>query len=129
MVLEVRSDDNAVLATFPERLLEENAKWLAEARVSAALSPLSNSDVTHCSPLVVDAVEQSANALGYANIRLPSGAGHDGVYVAHTGPVGMIFIPCLQGRSHCPEEWIEPEQLCDGARVLFQTLVELDKHR
>lgn len=128
MVLEVRSDDDGVLATFPERLLEENSAWLAQAGVSAEISPLSSSGVTHCSPLVVDAVERSANALGYASTRLPSGAGHDGVYVSRTGPVGMIFIPCLQGRSHCPEESIEPEQLLDGTRVLFQTIVELDKH-
>jgi N-carbamoyl-L-amino-acid hydrolase len=39
----------------------------------------------------------------------------------------MIFIPCLEGRSHCPEEWIEPAQLLDGARVLWQSLLELDK--
>jgi len=59
-------------------------------------------------------------------MRLPSGAGHDCVYVAATGPIGMIFLPCLNGRSHCPEEWIEPPQLVDGTRVLYQTIRELD---
>ncbi|SAL18166.1 allantoate amidohydrolase [Caballeronia udeis] len=38
----------------------------------------------------------------------------------------MIFIPCLNGRSHCHEEWIEPQQLVDGTRVLYQTIRELD---
>jgi N-carbamoyl-L-amino-acid hydrolase len=60
-------------------------------------------------------------------MRLPSGAGHDAVYMAPTGPIGMIFIPCLNGRSHCPEEWIEPAQLLDGTRVLYQTVLELDR--
>ncbi|XXN19559.1 M20/M25/M40 family metallo-hydrolase, partial [Achromobacter xylosoxidans] len=49
------------------------------------------------------------------------------VYMAPTGPIGMIFIPCLNGRSHCPEEWIEPKQLLDGTRVLYQTVLELDR--
>ncbi len=49
------------------------------------------------------------------------------MYMAPTGPMGMIFIPCLDGRSHCPEEWITPGQLLDGTRVLYQTLLELDK--
>jgi len=65
--------------------------------------------------------------LGYASMRLPSGAGHDAVYMAPTGPIGMIFIPCLNGRSHCPEEWIEPVQLLDGTRVLYQSVLELDR--
>ncbi|KVQ15065.1 hypothetical protein WJ98_24505 [Burkholderia ubonensis] len=75
----------------------------------------------------MDAVGQAAAQLGYPSMRLPSGAGHDAVYVAPTGPIGMIFIPCLGGRSHCPEEWIEPQQLLDGTRVLYQTLVMLDR--
>ncbi|MBV6274258.1 M20/M25/M40 family metallo-hydrolase [Alcaligenaceae bacterium CGII-47] len=61
-------------------------------------------------------------------MRMPSGAGHhDAVYVAKTGPVGMIFIPCLHGRSHSAEEWIEPEQLLKGSDVLLQIIVELDR--
>jgi len=94
--------------------------------VSAAIRPLSRAGVTACAPLVMEAVERAADALGYEHVRLPSGAGHDGVYVARTGPVGMIFVPCLEGRSHCPEEWLEPSQLLDGTRVLYRTLVELD---
>ena len=55
------------------------------------------------------------------------GAGHDAVYVAPKGPIGMIFIPFLSGRSHCPEEWIEPQQLLDGTRVRYETILELDR--
>ena len=58
---------------------------------------------------------------------LPSGAGHDAMYMAPTGPAGMIFIPCLNGRSHCPDERIEPSQLLDGTRVLYETVLELDR--
>lgn len=126
MVLEVRSDDERVLADFPETLLSACAGQLEDVRVAAAIKDLSRAGVTACAPLVMDAIEQSAGALGYASARLPSGAGHDGVYVSPTGPIGMIFIPCLEGRSHCPEEWIEPGQLLDGTRVLYQSIVELD---
>ena len=46
--------------------------------------------------------------------------------LAHIGPVGMIFVPCLDGRSHAPEESITPEQAGDGARVLAETVRLLD---
>lgn len=126
MILEVRSDDEDVLARFPEQLLADNAKRMDDVRVTATFDHLSHSGVTTCSDAIMAAIERSATSLGYESMRLPSGAGHDGVYVAKTGPVGMIFIPCLQGRSHSAEEWIEPDQLLKGTDVLFRTIVELD---
>jgi N-carbamoyl-L-amino-acid hydrolase len=57
---------------------------------------------------------------------LPSGAGHDGVFVSRIGPIGMIFVPCREGRSHAPEESIEPHQAADGARVLAAVVRRLD---
>ncbi|WP_153101161.1 Zn-dependent hydrolase [Paraburkholderia hayleyella] len=126
MTLEVRSDSPAVLDSFPEALLVSVEPDLRAIRVSARAYPLSRAMPTACSPIVMEAVERAAGTLGYASMRMPSGAGHDAVYAASLGPAGMIFIPCLKGRSHCPEEWIEPGQLLDGARVLYQTLQDLD---
>jgi len=127
MTLEVRSDSVEVLDGFVPALMQSVEKELAALRVRARVEPLSISSPTACTPLVMEAIEQAAGALGYANMRLPSGAGHDAVYMAGSGPMGMIFIPCLDGRSHCPEEWIEPQQLLDGTRVLCETLLQLDR--
>lgn len=126
MVLEVRSDSTDVLRDFPERLLQENAFEMRSLRVDASLSDLSSGNPTECSTLVIDTVERASARLGYASLRMPSGAGHDAVYMKNLGPMGMIFVPCLNGRSHCPEEWLEPEQLLDGMRVLAATLLTLD---
>jgi len=127
LTLEMRSDSNAVLDAFPETLMSGVADDLKALRLTAHFSQLSRAQPTDCSPLVMDAVKAAADQLGYASMRLPSGAGHDAVYMAPTGPIGMIFIPCLNGRSHCPEEWIEPVQLLDGTRVLYQSVLELDR--
>ncbi|WP_313065974.1 Zn-dependent hydrolase, partial [Achromobacter animicus] len=127
MTLEMRSDSNAVLDVFPETLMAGVADDLKALRLTAGFTQLSRAQPTDCSPLVMDAVKAAADQLGYASMRLPSGAGHDAVYMAPTGPIGMIFIPCLNGRSHCPEEWIEPAQLLDGTRVLYQSVLELDR--
>lgn len=127
LMLEVRSDSDAVLDAFPEAIMAEVADALAALRLSAAMAPVSRAHPTDCAPLVMDAVEDAATRLGYASMHLPSGAGHDAVYMAPTGPIGMIFVPCLNGRSHCPEEWLEPSQLLDGTRVLYETVLELDR--
>lgn len=127
LMLEVRSDSDAVLDDFPETLMARVAADLQALRLTASAAHVSRAKPTDCAPLVMDAVADAASQLGYPSMRLPSGAGHDAVYVAPTGPIGMIFIPCLNGRSHCPEEWIEPGQLLDGTRVLYQTILELDR--
>lgn len=127
MMMEVRSDNVDVLETFPEELFALVQAGLSELRVKADMQDVSRSQPTDCAEIVMQAVESACENLQYAQIRMPSGAGHDAVYMAPTGPIGMIFIPCLNGRSHCPEEWIEPNQLLDGTRVLFETVRVLDE--
>lgn len=127
VMLEVRSDSQQVLDTFPEDIMSQCAARLTELRLDATLEHVSRARPTQCSETVMQAITQAADGLDLANRRLPSGAGHDAVYVAPTGPVGMVFIPCLNGRSHCPEESIDEVQLARGAAVLAQSLINLDK--
>lgn len=127
MMLEVRSDRPAVLDTFVDEVMSEVRANVEVLGLQLACTQVSHSLPTDCTPFMVDLIEQAATALGYASMRMPSGAGHDAVYMAKTGPMGMIFIPCLQGRSHCPEEWIDPKQLLDGTRVLYETVLQIDR--
>ncbi len=91
------------------------------------MRPLTDAQPTDCTPEVMRTIGEAAQELGLASMVLPSGAGHDAAYMAAVGPMGMIFVPCLNGRSHCPEEWLEPGQLADGTRVLYRTLHKLDR--
>ncbi|WP_414017094.1 M20/M25/M40 family metallo-hydrolase [Alicycliphilus denitrificans] len=65
---------------------------------------MSRSQPIDCAESVMQGIEQACAELGLEQIRMPSGAGHDAVYMVPTGPIGIVFIPCLNGRSHCPEE-------------------------
>jgi N-carbamoyl-L-amino-acid hydrolase len=126
MVLEVRCGDEAATRTFSKTLIEEVRPSLEALRLEVQAEPLSHASPTPCAPVVREAIRAAASSLGLSSRDLPSGAGHDGVFVALTGPIGMIFVPCLDGRSHAPEESIEPHQAADGARVLFETVRRLD---
>lgn len=127
MTLEVRSGDSAVLRAFPERVLDAVTPRLRELGLGASMRALTDAQPTDCSPGIMRIIGEAAGELGFASMVLPSGAGHDAAYMAAAGPMGMIFVPCLAGRSHCPEEWLEPGQLADGTRVLYQTLHKLDR--
>lgn len=127
MILDLRSSSAEVLEDFPAILGATLAPELAGLRCAYAATTLSLAAPTDCAPVVRHAIAKAAHGLGLGVMPLPSGAGHDAVNAALTGPAGMIFIPCREGRSHCPEEWTSPEALFDGARVLVETLRELDR--
>jgi N-carbamoyl-L-amino-acid hydrolase len=126
MVLEVRCGDEAAIRTFPKAVIEEIRPSLDALGLEVQVESVSHASPTPCAPIVRDAIRRAASSLGLLSRELPSGAGHDGVFVASTGPIGMIFVPCRDGRSHTPEESIEPNQAADGARVLFETVRQLD---
>lgn len=71
-------------------------------------------------------IADTAKGLGLTTKQLPSGAGHDAQEIAHLGPVGMIFIPSVDGISHSPREFSRPEDIANGANVLLHTLLKLD---
>lgn len=127
MILEVRSDDGGVLDSFPEDILLLLAPELESLRLHCSLEEVSRAEPTACQAPVMQAIERAAASCGHASLRMTSGAGHDAVYMAATGPVGMVFIPCLDGRSHCPQESITPAQMEAGLEVLYRTVLELDR--
>jgi N-carbamoyl-L-amino-acid hydrolase len=45
--------------------------------------------------------------------------------VARLAPAGMLFVPSVGGRSHCPEEDTRPEDIEAGANVLLQAILAL----
>ncbi|WP_394063603.1 Zn-dependent hydrolase [Alcaligenes sp. WGS1538] len=127
MMVEVRSDRQDIMESFTRELLEELRPGIEAMGLGLEAAQVSLARPTDCHPGVMRVISEAAASLGYRSMTMPSGAGHDAVYMAGSGPMGMIFIPCLNGRSHCPEESITPEQLLDGARVLYQTIVMLDR--
>jgi len=46
--------------------------------------------------------------------------------LAAIAPIGMIFVPSRGGRSHCPEEWTDYEQVAAGTEALFRSLLAYD---
>ena len=65
---------------------------------------------------------RAAQESGVATAELVSGAGHDAQILAARCKVGMLFVPSIGGRSHCPEESTKPEHLELGTRVLQKAL-------
>jgi N-carbamoyl-L-amino-acid hydrolase len=58
---------------------------------------------------------------------MQSGAGHDAQHMAMIAPVAMIFVPSLGGISHSYKEFTKTEDMTNGANVLLQTILSIDR--
>lgn len=80
---------------------------------------------TPMSDSIQRAFVDSCNTLGLTHTSLISGAGHDGQSFAGICPMGMIFVPSVNGTSHSPYEFTKWEDCVNGANVLLQTVLRL----
>lgn len=72
-------------------------------------------------------IAASSKALGFTFKTMQSGAGHDAQEIALIAPVAMIFIPSRAGISHSPKEFSTATDMANGANVLLQTILTVDK--
>jgi N-carbamoyl-L-amino-acid hydrolase len=123
---EFRSVDDQWLDSR-RRALEEAASEAGRRRgVDAGVRRLSRTEPVITSDEVRAAMTEAIVSLGLDYALLPSGAGHDTVQMARRGPVGMLFVPSVGGRSHTPEELTTPEDVEAGVAALLATLLVLD---
>jgi len=65
---------------------------------------------------------RAAKDCGVQAAEMVSGAGHDAQVLAARCKVGMLFVPSIGGRSHCPDEATDPAHLVLGTQVLARAL-------
>ncbi|MCB9990900.1 MAG: hydantoinase/carbamoylase family amidase [Rhodospirillales bacterium] len=104
---EVRTTSQRILDYVPELTKTHFLRTINEFKLpdGELTSPVIGKPATMEISLQ-DALESSANRLGFSSMRLPSGAGHDAGILANAGiPCGMLFIRHGQnGISHNAEE-------------------------
>jgi N-carbamoyl-L-amino-acid hydrolase len=123
--LEFRSPDEEQFKRLDVALLElarhEALRFGLESRVEFLGK--------HLPSLMSDTVQQAyaeaCDDCGLTHVSLTSGAGHDGQSLADLCPVGMIFVPSVDGASHSPREFTKWEDCVNGANVLLLAALRL----
>lgn len=127
LVVDVRSSDMGVTDRFAALLDADSHAAAAIARVErTAMTVLSDGVPAVCDAAIRATIAAAAGATGHSAIDIASGAGHDAAFMANVCPSAMIFIPCLKGMSHTPEEHATPAELAAGTAVLLETVLRLD---
>ncbi len=127
--LELRDlDDTKIQRLFDQVRLE--AEGLANSNgTSFAFREFVTHESARCDSRIRAKIDEGAKAFRYSTMSLPSGAGHDAQNLARVCPMGMIFVPSVDGISHAPAEFSSPEAIARGAEVLMSAVRSVDTMR
>jgi hydantoinase/carbamoylase family amidase len=121
MTLDLRSMQKSLLRAGRQKI-KDIVRSTPGARLETALSK----DGSRMDRKIMELIEESCRQRGVRWRRMGSGAGHDAMTFPTKGvPTGMIFIPCKEGKSHCPEESIRWKDAAIGAQILADTIMRI----
>jgi N-carbamoyl-L-amino-acid hydrolase len=116
--VDMRHGDPDSLTRMGEALAARAAEVSAARKVKATVTPFWHSPLTPFDATLVQRAREAAKARGLNFHEMPTGIGHDAVYMARKVPVVMVFTPCHGGISHNEAESITPEWATAGLQVL-----------
>lgn len=128
LLIDARAEDRTAMDLFAasvDRMVEQLAR--ETGTVIETPRRISDNPPTPGDPLLLDVLDAACETAGASHRRMASGAGHDTAWMARVTRSAMIFVPCLGGRSHAPEEFAETDDIALGAAVLFNAVIQLDK--
>ena len=122
--IDLRNSTDELVDQMADEVKACAARLSAESGLSIQIESVSSYPAQGFHAACVDAVARAASKLGYSNMPVVSGAGHDAVYMAQLAPAGMIFIPCKDGISHNEIEDAQPSHITAGCNVLLHAMLE-----
>ena len=125
MILDLRASNSQSRERFLSSLQVACAEISRRETCEIVMDPISAANVAPMDSSLRTHLKNSAEALGLSHISIASGAGHDMAHMSRIAPAAMIFIPCKDGLSHCPEEFATPEAIARGSAVLTHTVLKL----
>lgn len=76
---------------------------------------------------IIQVMKEQADSFALPYSVLGSMAGHDAAHLASITKSGMLFVPSIDGKSHCPEEESKLDDIEKAGNVFLQTILALDK--
>lgn len=123
MTVDLRHADAAVLDAMVEDFKRSTGIVAAQTRCEIGIEEVVSFPPSRFAEDCVQAVRDAVAQLGFPNMELTSGAGHDAVHVNAVAPAAMIFVPCKGGLSHNELESADPAHLAAGCDVLLHAVL------
>ncbi len=128
MSLELRDLSAEKIDSLFQKIVKEADNIAGKTGTKISFSAIEATAVpSPTDPSITKLIAESAEDLGLSYLIMPSGAGHDAQDMAKITPTGMIFVPSIGGVSHSPKEFTPAKDVANGANVLLQTILKIDR--
>jgi allantoate deiminase len=124
-LVDIRSKESALIDEVTSRIENELKKVSEDKGVTFTIVEKLGVLPVKLARQIVESLNKCCEELGFSKESMLSGAGHDAMVMAAITDVGLVFVPSKNGRSHCPEEWTDYEQLQKGIEVVYSAVKEL----
>jgi len=99
-----------------EKCRNQDLSYKMENKVS--ISPVKLSEC------LIEILKQKSKEIGLNYREMVSGAGHDTMIMSEITDASLVFVPSKNGRSHCPEEWTDYEQIQKGTELILEAALD-----
>lgn len=124
--LDVRAASDAARASAVETIRRRSRQIGSRRGLVIGIETVHEKPVAVCAARLRAAISDAVHGLtGRKPPELMSGAGHDGLAMAHLTDIGMIFVRCRAGISHSPLEHVALPDLGFAVEALVRTIVEV----
>lgn len=123
--IDIRSKNKSCIEEVKNKVIELIQKETDASGLDVIIEEMLDVKPVKMSEEIIKSFEKNADSKGFSYIKMLSGAGHDAMVMAGITDVGLIFVPSKDGRSHCPEEWTDYEDLQKGIEVVYNTILDL----
>jgi len=123
--VDIRSPEQAKLDAMRAEVERAAHAVAAELGLGCGIEEVGHFDPVTFDPGLVATVRAAAHKLGYRQMDIVSGAGHDACWINRVAPTVMIMCPCVGGLSHNEAEEISQDWAAAGTDVLFHAVLEV----
>ncbi|NVM94315.1 M20 family metallo-hydrolase [Arthrobacter wenxiniae] len=124
LVADLRSDSKEIVQGARSTLLEKIANLATEHNIRINVADFDIRPHRHYPEDGLVLAEKVAAELGISVRRIRTMAGHDSTALNTMAPTVMMFIPSVDGVSHCEREFTEDKDMVAG----LQALTEVARH-
>lgn len=123
--VDIRTVDQAKLDMMRAEVERAAHSVAADLGLGCEIEAVGHFDPVTFDPGLVSVVRAAADRLGYAQMDIVSGAGHDACWINRVAPTVMIMCPCVDGLSHNEAEEISSDWAAAGTDVLLHAVLEV----
>ncbi len=120
MGIDIRGIDTASLDRIERGVLDSARSICKKRNLQLIEEKLSSIPPIEMTKDLEMKLEKAARSLNISNRVMVSGAGHDAMSFANICDTAMLFIPCDKGISHNKMEFATINDICSGARVIYE---------